>query len=319
MPMRSFEEHRAAVEARIARWCAEMPPNELHAPMVYLMQLPAKRVRPVAVLMAHELFGGAPEGAMEEALGIELFHNFTLMHDDIMDEAPLRRGQPTVHAKWNVNTAILSGDAMLVRAYMQMAADARVMALFNEHALGVCEGQQQDMAFEQRDDIGLEAYREMIRLKTAVLLACAMQVGAVRAKASEEDVQRIGEVGEHLGLAFQLRDDLLDAFGDPDKVGKQVGGDLRAGKKTWLLIRGLERSREQGRAELLEELAKSPTDRDVPRMIRVLHELGVRAEAEAEVAMHDATALAALAAIQVPMERKRPMQELSALLMARTH
>jgi geranylgeranyl diphosphate synthase type II len=152
-----------------------------------------------------------------------------------------------------------------------------------------------------------------------VLLACAMQVGAVRAKASEEDVQRIGEVGEHLGLAFQLRDDLLDAFGDPDKVGKQVGGDLRAGKKTWLLIRGLERSREQGRAELLEELAKSPTDRDVPRMIRVLHELGVRAEAEAEVAMHDATALAALAAIQVPMERKRPMQELSALLMARTH
>ncbi|MBL7981598.1 MAG: polyprenyl synthetase family protein [Flavobacteriales bacterium] len=317
--MRSFDEHRAAVEARIERWCAAMPANGLHEPMAYLMRLPAKRVRPVSVLMAHELFGGAPEGAMEEALGIELFHNFTLMHDDIMDEAPLRRGRPTVHAKWNTNTAILSGDAMLVRAYMQMGRNARVMELFNRYALEVCEGQQLDMDFERLADVALVEYKEMIRLKTAVLLSCAMQVGAVLAGASESDVQRIGDIGEHLGLAFQLRDDLLDAFGDPDKVGKQVGGDLRAGKKTWLLIRGLEKSQQAGRTELREELTKAPTDRDVPRMIRVLEELAVRAEAEAEVVQHDEAALAGLDAIGTPEANKRPMRELAAMLMVRTH
>jgi geranylgeranyl diphosphate synthase type II len=317
--MRSFDEHRAAVEARIEQWCVHMPANGLHDPMAYLMRLPAKRVRPVAVLMVHELLGGAPNGAIEEALGIELFHNFTLMHDDIMDEAPLRRGRPTVHAKWNTNTAILSGDAMLVRAYMQMGRNTHVMDLFNRYALAVCEGQQLDMDFERRDDVVLVEYKEMIRLKTAVLLSCAMQIGAVLAGASDNDSQRMGELGEHLGLAFQLRDDLLDAFGDPDKVGKQVGGDLRAGKKTWLLIRGLEKSRTAGRTELKEELAKAPSDRDVARMIRALEDLGVRAEAEAEVVLHDEAALVGLDAIDVPEERKGPMRELAAMLMVRTH
>lgn len=317
--MRSFDEHRAAVEARIEQWCVDMPANGLHDPMSYLMRLPAKRVRPVAVLMVHELFGGAADGAMDEALGIELFHNFTLMHDDIMDEAPLRRGRPTVHAKWNTNTAILSGDAMLVRAYMQMGRNVHVLGLFNRYALEVCEGQQLDMDFERREDVVLMEYKEMIRLKTAVLLSCAMQIGAVLAGASDSDSQRMGELGEHLGLAFQLRDDLLDAFGDPDKVGKQVGGDLRAGKKTWLLIRGLEKSRTAGRTELKEELAKAPSDRDVTRMITVLEDLGVRAEAEAEVVLHDEAALLGLDAIDVPEERKGPMRELAAMLMVRTH
>ena len=317
--MRSFDTLRALLEQRIATWCAQLPANGLYAPMGYIMQLPAKRVRPVAVLMAHELFGGDAEQVMDEALGIELFHNFTLMHDDIMDAAPLRRGRPTVHMKWDVNTAILSGDAMLVKAHRLMSVDSRVSAIFDQRALEVCEGQQLDMAFEQRNDVTLAEYQEMIRLKTAVLLAGALQIGALRAGASDADVERIAHVGEHLGLAFQLRDDLLDAFGDPDKVGKQVGGDLRAGKKTWLLIRGTERAEQQGRFELQEELARSSDQRDVPRMIASLRQLGVDREAEQEVERHDRAALDALEAIRVPEPRKQPLRDLADLLMARTH
>ena len=317
--MRSFDTLLALMEQRIATWCAQLPANGLYAPMGYIMQLPAKRVRPVAVLMAHELFGGDAEQVMDEALGIELFHNFTLMHDDIMDAAPLRRGRPTVHMKWDVNTAILSGDAMLVKAHRLMSVDSRVSAIFDQRALEVCEGQQLDMAFEQRNDVTLAEYQEMIRLKTAVLLAGALQIGALRAGASDADVERIAHVGEHLGLAFQLRDDLLDAFGDPDKVGKQVGGDLRAGKKTWLLIRGTERAEQQGRFELHEELARSSDQRDVPRMIATLRQLGVDREAEQEVERHDRAALDALEAIRVPEPRKQPLRDLADLLMARTH
>jgi geranylgeranyl diphosphate synthase, type II len=317
--MRSFDTLRALLEQRIITWCAQLPANGLYAPMGYIMQLPAKRVRPVAVLMAHELFGGDAEQVMDEALGIELFHNFTLMHDDIMDAAPLRRGRPTVHMKWDVNTAILSGDAMLVKAHRLMSSDGRVSAIFDQRALEVCEGQQLDMAFEQRNDVTLAEYQEMIRLKTAVLLAGALQIGALRAGAADADVERIAHVGEHLGLAFQLRDDLLDAFGDPDKVGKQVGGDLRAGKKTWLLIRATERAAQQGRMELHEELARNPDQRDVSRMIATLRDLGVDREAEQEVERHDRAALQALEAIQVPELRKQPLRDLADLLMARTH
>lgn len=317
--METLEQHRARVEAHIAAWIEGLPANALYAPMAYLMRLPAKRVRPAAVLLGCELFGGAPDQALDEALGIELFHNFTLMHDDIMDAAPLRRGRPTVHAQWNVNTAILSGDAMLVKAYQLMGRDALVSRLFSRYALEVCEGQQLDMDYEQRSDVSLDEYREMIRLKTAVLLSCALQVGAAVAGAPAAERERVGRVGEYLGLAFQLRDDLLDAFGDPDKVGKQRGGDLRAGKKTWLLIRGLEHSDAQGRTELRQELAKLPEERDVRRMLAVLEELGIPAEAEAEVERYDRMALDELEAIAVPVERKGPLRDLAAMLMARVH
>jgi geranylgeranyl diphosphate synthase type II len=317
--MDTLERHRALVEQHIASWIAALPDTGLYAPMAYLMRLPAKRVRPAAVLIGCELFGGRAADALDEALGIELFHNFTLMHDDIMDAAPLRRGQPTVHSKWNVNTAILSGDAMLVKAYQLMGGDARVSGLFSRYALAVCEGQQLDMDFEQRDGVTLAEYSEMIRLKTAVLLSCALQVGALKVGAADDERERLGRVGEHLGLAFQLRDDLLDAFGDPGLVGKQRGGDLRAGKKTWLLIRGLERSDALGRNELRHELAKPTAERDVERMIGVLDELGVHAEAEAEVERHDRIALQELDAIQVPDARKAPLRELAAMLMARVH
>lgn len=313
-----MERHRALIDARVEQWKNELPALGLYTPMAYLLDLPAKRVRPVLVMMGAELFGGKAEEVLDEALGIELFHNFTLMHDDIMDEAPLRRGRLTVHAKWNTNTAILSGDAMLVKAYQLMGRRAEVLALFSRYALEVCEGQQFDMDYEQRRDVHIDEYVEMIRLKTAVLLSCALQVGAACANAPLDQQAHIGAYGEHLGLAFQLRDDLLDAFGDPAKVGKQVGGDLRAGKKTYLLIRGLELSASAGRTELREELAKTPADRDVPRMLRVLEELGVRAETEREVHKHDAQAMAALAALNVPAERKAALTALAAALLQRT-
>ncbi len=310
---------RTLLEAHLAHWTSVLPKGGLYAPMVYLMDLPAKRVRPALVLMGCELFGGRAEDALDEALGIELFHNFTLMHDDIMDAAPLRRGQRTVHEKWNVNTAILSGDAMLVKAYQLMAKRTDVSAIFSRYALEVCEGQQLDMEFERRDDVTTEEYTGMIRLKTAVLLACALRVGATIAGASQEDSDRIGAFGEHIGLAFQLRDDLLDAFGDPAKTGKQQGGDLRAGKKTFLLIRGLELSAAKQRAELLEELAKPAEHRDVSRMLNTLEELGVRSEAERAIEDEERTAMEALDAIAIQEERKEPLRTLSAQLMVRSY
>ncbi|MCB0759308.1 MAG: polyprenyl synthetase family protein [Flavobacteriales bacterium] len=314
-----MSQHRSLIDDHINAWVKALPKGGLYAPMAYLMGLPAKRVRPALVLMGCELFGGRAEAALDEALGIELFHNFTLMHDDIMDAAPLRRGQPTVHEKWDVNTAILSGDAMLVMAYQLMARRPEVSALFGRYALEVCEGQQLDMEFEQRDDVDAEAYRGMIRLKTAVLLACSLRVGAAIAGASAADSERIGAFGEHIGLAFQLRDDLLDVFGDPARTGKQQGGDLRAGKKTILLIRGLELSALNGRSELREELAKPADQRDVTRMLNALRALGIREEAERAVQEEEVKATNALDAVAVAEDRKMPLRELTAGLMARSY
>ncbi|MBK8499940.1 MAG: polyprenyl synthetase family protein [Flavobacteriales bacterium] len=312
-----MQPYKDLIEARIEAWCKRLPTQQLYAPMAYLLKLPAKRVRPIAALMACELFGGKAEDALDEALGIELFHNFTLMHDDIMDASPLRRGDPTVHVKWNVNTAILSGDALLVKSFELMGRDAAVRALFNRYALEVCEGQQHDMDFERRTDVTATEYMEMIRLKTAVLLSCALQVGALIAGASDGDRQRIGRFGEQLGLAFQLRDDLLDAFGDPMETGKQRGGDLRAGKKTWLLIRGLEHERADGTSVLSDQIALAPAQRDVHRMGEAMERLGARSDAEAEVSALECSAFEALDSIGVNDERKAALHALATTLMGR--
>lgn len=314
-----MDRHRALIDARIQQWSADLPKDGLHEPMAYLMALPAKRVRPALVLHGCEIFGGRPEDALDEAVGIELFHNFTLMHDDIMDDAPLRRGQPTVHAKWNVNTAILSGDAMLVKAYQLMTRNSDALAIFSRYAIEVCQGQQHDMDFEQRGTVSVAEYMEMIRLKTAVLLSCALRIGACIAGADRSDRENLGSFGEYLGLAFQLRDDLLDAFGDPARTGKQLGGDLRAGKKTYLLIRGLERSAQMGRNELREELSRPAAQRDVSRMLRAIEELGIHEEAEAEVRRYDALALGSLDAVHAEGERKRPLRDLALGLLDRVH
>ncbi len=313
-----MDRYRALIDAHVERWIGELPDDALYAPMAYLMRLPAKRVRPTLTLMGCELFGGRAENVLDEAIGIELFHNFTLMHDDIMDGSPLRRGMPTVHEKWNLNSAILSGDAMLVKAYQRMGSNADVLKIFNEYALAVCEGQQRDMDFEKRADVSLVEYREMIRLKTAVLLSCALQIGASKAGASHDDLERIGAFGENLGLAFQLRDDLLDAFGDPAVTGKQRGGDLRNGKKTWLLIRGLECEADVGGNILRMELRKPVDDRNVKLMIERIRELGVEREGNTEVLRLETTAFAQLEAIAVSEERRSPLRGLARMLQSRT-
>lgn len=309
--------HRALFDAHVERWIAALPAGGLYEPMAYLLRLPAKRIRPVLTMMACELFGGRSEDVLDQALGIELFHNFTLMHDDIMDAASLRRGRPTVHAKWNTNTAILSGDAMLVMAYQCMGTGSGVLDVFSSHALDVCKGQQLDMEFEQRSDVSLDEYREMIRLKTAVLLSASLRIGAIKAGASVVDQDRIGAFGENLGLAFQLRDDLLDAFGESHITGKEQGGDLRNGKKTWLLIRGLECEQAAGTKVLRQELERSPMDRDVPAMVNALRGLGVEAEAEAEVRRLEAMATSSLEAVDPTRVRTAPLFALAEALRVR--
>jgi geranylgeranyl diphosphate synthase type II len=215
--------------------------KDLHEPIQYLLNIGGKRMRPALVLMAAQLYDNQINPHRNIALAVEVFHNFTLMHDDIMDEAPLRRGQMTVHEKWNTNTAILSGDAMMIEAYQLLCQNNhpqlhQLLQIFNSVAIGVCEGQALDMSFEKREDVTIEEYLNMIRLKTAVLLGGALQMGGISAGAHAEDAQHLYTIGESLGIAFQLKDDYLDAFGDPEKFGKQVGGDILSDKKTFLLI-----------------------------------------------------------------------------------
>ena len=220
-------------------------PDSLYEPIRYIMDLGGKRLRPLLVLLAYSLYKKDVKKIVPYAVAVEAFHNFTLMHDDIMDKAPLRRGKPTVHKKWNVSTAILSGDVMLVKVYemfSQLDADKfkTVIAAFNKCAAEVCEGQQWDMEFEGRPHVTEEEYIEMIRLKTAVLLGFSLELGAILADASREERKALRDFGTNIGIGFQLKDDLLDAYADPKKFGKQVGGDIIANKKTFLLIKAME-------------------------------------------------------------------------------
>ena len=255
-----------------------------------MLGIGGKRIRPVLTLLSHELFGGQAENVLSQALAIEVFHNFTLMHDDIMDVAPLRRGQATVHEKWDTNVAILSGDGMMIQSYELLAKnqEAKFLPLFrtfNKTAWEVREGQAMDMQFEKRLDVTTEEYLEMIRLKTAALLGCALELGAIAADASEEDAKHIRLFGEHIGLSFQLRDDYLDAFGDPEKFGKQVGGDILANKKTYLLIRALETAEGDDLQQLQAWLAMenpNPVEK-VAAVTQLYTELGIRKETEAKI------------------------------------
>ena len=246
------------------------------------MQLGGKRMRPVLVLVSTELFGGQVLKALDAAIGIEIFHNFTLMHDDIMDKAPIRRGKPTVHVKWNESAAILSGDVMFVEAYkLMIKVDDHilrdVLAIFSETASGVCQGQQADMNFESRNDVSLPEYLEMIRQKTAVLLAGSMQIGALIGGAAQDQARLLYEFGENLGLAFQLQDDILDVYGDPEKFGKQVGGDILSNKKTFMLIKAKELAKGNIADELNEwiETSNNPAAK-VEAITKIYNQLEVR-------------------------------------------
>jgi len=229
-------------------WIKE--PKNLYEPVDYILQLGGKRIRPVLTLMAADIFSNNYQKALPAALAVEVFHNFTLVHDDIMDDAPLRRGKPTVHEKWDLNTGILSGDAMLILAYKyfedyEPIVFQKLAKLFSKTALEVCDGQQLDVDFETRDDVTIDAYMNMIRLKTSVLVAAALKMGAIVSETSEENANLIYDFGLNLGLAFQLQDDYLDAFGDPENFGKQIGGDIIENKKTYLYLKALELSDEE--------------------------------------------------------------------------
>ena len=229
------------VESYLENYRLPVSPVNLYEPLVYFLGLGGKRLRPVLTLIAAELGGKSADEALHAAVSIELFHNFSLIHDDIMDNAPIRRGLPTVHEKWNSNIAILSGDVLLVKAYELISKQNKehipdLYHLFNKTAIEVCEGQQMDMDFEIREDVTIEEYIAMIRLKTSVLLGCALEFGFLISNQSVENRKNIYDFGVNLGIAFQIQDDILDLYGDPDKVGKQVGGDVRANKKTLLYL-----------------------------------------------------------------------------------
>lgn len=260
-------------------------PKALYEPVDYLMHLGGKRLRPVLALMAYKLFQEDVEQALPAAMAVEVFHNFSLVHDDIMDEAPLRRGKPSVHTKYNINTGILSGDVMLIYTYEYLLKIGdpdkikKMVAVFNRVAIRVCEGQQYDMDFETRSDVTIPEYIEMIRFKTAALISGSLALGAIAAGAPEADVRHLEAFGEYIGLAFQLQDDYLDTFGDPEKVGKKAGGDIVQNKKTYLILRALEIADDTQRNALNSYMSSTNFDEQekIKAVIGILRELDIPA------------------------------------------
>ncbi|MCP9762792.1 polyprenyl synthetase family protein [Lacihabitans soyangensis] len=287
-------------------------PAELYEPISYIMSLGGKRLRPLLTLMSANLWLYNWQKVLKPAMAVEVFHNFTLMHDDIMDQAPLRRGQQTVHEKWNTNTAILSGDVMLVAAYelLGFAEDRHfklVVKRFNKTAAEVCEGQQLDMVFATKADVKKEDYIEMIRLKTSVLLGFAMELGGILADADEDSVRLLNEIGVNLGLGFQLNDDILDVYADPEKFGKQVGGDIIENKKTWLLLDAIEKAKGTEDGKKLEAwLKKKKFDatEKVEAIRGIYDKFEIRAEAEAEAKKYFEKAAEALNKLAVSEDKK---------------
>ncbi|MBP1838427.1 polyprenyl synthetase family protein [Formosa algae] len=263
--MQNILSYQEAFISYLKQFKTDREPKSLYEPIDYILNLGGKRLRPVLTLMSAEIFNTDYKKALDAALSIEVFHNFSLIHDDIMDDAPLRRGNQTVHEKWDVNTGILSGDAMLIMAYQlfenyEPETFRDLAKLFSKTALEVCEGQQYDVDFENRDDVTIPEYLKMIEYKTAVLVGAAMQMGAIVAQASKAEQEGIYDFGRNLGVAFQLQDDYLDAFGDPKTFGKQVGGDIIENKKTFLYLKTLEFSAEAEQRELQHLFSVSPTD-----------------------------------------------------------
>lgn len=324
--MHSIEQLQSIINKAIADTKYKEQPPELYEPISYLMQLGGKRMRPVLVLISAELFGGNILKALDAAIGIELFHNFTLMHDDIMDKAPLRRGKPTVHAKWNESAAILSGDVMFVEAYKLMIKVEDnilrdVLAVFSDTASGVCQGQQSDMNFEKRDNVGIAEYLLMIRQKTAVLLAGSMQIGALIGGADKDQAALLYEFGENLGIAFQLQDDILDVYGNPEKFGKQVGGDILSNKKTFMLIKAKELAHDLVAAELDQWLNYSMNDpiAKINGITSIYNLLEVRKLAETEMERYVNKALGALDLVSVAGHKKELLRGFAEQLLIREH
>ena len=307
--MKTFQTYLDTVNQAIAAIPYPEQPSQLYEPIAYHMALGGKRVRPVLVLMACDALGGEDDVALDAALGVEMFHNFTLLHDDVMDNADVRRGKPTVHRRWNSNTAILSGDTMLTLAtqFIARTGNKAVMDLFNKTAIEIYEGQQWDMDFEDRNDVTVDEYINMIRLKTSVLLGCALKTGALLADGTEEDCDTLYEAGVNMGLAFQLQDDLLDVWGDPKTFGKEIGGDIMNNKKTFLLINAMQLATGDDADELRHWLNDPYTTRDdkVPAVTALYERLGVRQLAQDAIAEYNARAVESFNRVKISDEDKQ--------------
>ena len=298
-------------------------PVNLYGPADYFLTIGGKRIRPVMCLMANELFDDINEDAWQAAVAIELFHNFTLIHDDIMDKAPLRRGMQTVHEKFGSSSALLAGDVMLVVAYdylnrVQSSYLHKILHIFNKTAKEVCEGQQLDMDFEKKESVSFHEYENMIKLKTSVLLAASLQIGGIIGGAGDGNQQHLYEFGKNLGLAFQVQDDYLDAFGDPVKFGKQVGGDILANKKTFLLIKAMEAATDSQEKEI-KELMVSDNPGKVNNMISLFKSCGVDEWSKELKQKYMNAAFQHLEDIAVLSSRKKPLQMLAEFLMMREY
>ena len=299
-------------------------PASLYEPIRYVLSLGGKRIRPVLMLLGYNLFKEHPEHILMPALGLETYHNYTLLHDDLMDNADLRRGHQTVHKKWDANKAILSGDSMLVLAYQRIAqCDAahlpQVLHLFTETALEIGEGQEYDMTFETRNDVTEDEYIEMIRLKTSVLLACALKIGAILADASEKDADLLYQFGEKIGLAFQLQDDLLDVYGDSAVFGKAIGGDITSNKKTYMLINAVNRANQEQRAELMRWIEAEEFNRQekVAAVTRLYDEIGIRQLCEQKINFYFEQGKQLLEQVNVPSDRKEQLRRYTNEMMHR--
>jgi geranylgeranyl diphosphate synthase type II len=299
-------------------------PSELYEPIRYIMRLGGKRIRPMLTLIAAHLFGDELDHVLLPAIGTEVFHNFSLLHDDIMDKAPLRRGQLTVHEKWNQNIAILSGDVMLVRAYefflnVETSKLRKVLSLFSHTAAQVCEGQQLDMNYESSQEVSIPDYLHMITLKTAVLLGFSLELGAILNNASDSNAMLLKNFGINIGIAFQLRDDLLDVYGDREKFGKQVGGDILADKKTFLLLTALEQANPAQKevfAKYRGQAVYSP-EQKVQEVTAIYDQLQVKEQTQIKINYYFEEAMQSLYAVNAPAERKEVLQGLAFELMAR--
>ncbi|MBR4119383.1 MAG: polyprenyl synthetase family protein [Bacteroidales bacterium] len=297
--MQTVEEYIELINKAVANIEYPKTPFGLYEPVKYQLDMGGKRVRPLLTLMACDMFGGNVNSAISPALGLEIFHNFTLLHDDVMDKAEIRRGRPTVHIAWSENTAILSGDAMQIVATQKVCevpsnVHKEVLDLYNKTALEICEGQQYDMEFESREDVTVEEYINMIRLKTAVLIGCALKMGAIIGGATTEQSEALYKFGENIGLAFQLQDDYLDVYGDAKTFGKKIGGDILNNKKTYMLISAMTMAKGDTKERLLTLLEGPQDDNKIEQVTAIYTELGIDKMAREKISDYSQKALAYL-------------------------
>ncbi|CCG52228.1 Polyprenyl synthetase [Flavobacterium indicum GPTSA100-9 = DSM 17447] len=322
--MLTLSDYQEVIKNHFENINLDKQPKNLYEPISYILSLGGKRIRPVLTLMAADIFDGNYKEALSAAVAVEVFHNFSLVHDDIMDDAPLRRGKKTVHEKWDLNTGILSGDAMLILAYQyfevyEPSIFQALAKLFSKTALEVCEGQQYDVDFETKDDVSIPSYLKMIEYKTAVLLGAAMKMGAIIAKTSEENCNLIYDFGLNLGIAFQIQDDYLDAFGDPETFGKQVGGDIIENKKTYLYLKAKEFSSPDQQKQLSHLFSIQPTDNTekIEAVKSIFDESGAKEATKKAIETYTFKAFETLESMSISEEKKDLLKNFGKMLMGR--